>query len=230
MVALLMLQFGTYAQAASVTVVNEAQVRQGLVDYVKNRTAALGLDVSVKKIGYSGDMNLPAGTVSYEVMAPQQWEGWGSANLALIVRVDDRVVRNLPVRVEVEALSEMVVAVRPLERGEVIAAGDIALQKRDLAAVSGKICRSLVEVIGKRLKASQRGNSPLRADTLEKVPLVKSGQLVTVLLENEVLKVTTTGRVKSAGAEGDTVLVQNTGSQKDVPARVVNASTVMIEF
>ncbi|MSM40276.1 MAG: flagellar basal body P-ring formation protein FlgA [Geobacter sp.] len=211
-------------------VVKADAVRQVLTDYIKNRTASLGLEVNVKRIGYGGDLSLPAGQVDYEVVAPQQWEGWGSANLALIVRVNGQVKRNLPIKVEVEALTEMVVTTRQLERGQVIAASDVALQKRDLATAGGKICNNIAEVVGMRLKNTIRGNVPLRGDQLEKIPIVKNGQLVTILLENDSLRITATGRCKGTGGAGDLVIVQNMSSKKEIPARIVDAGMVRVEF
>jgi len=222
--------FCNCAFAASGQVVKADAVRQVLTDFIKDRTAALGLEINVKRIGYGGDLALPAGEVDYEVVAPQQWEGWGSANLALIVRVNGQVKRNLPIRVEVEALTEMVVTNRQLERGQVISASDVALQKRDLATAGGKICSSVAGVVGMRLKNTIRGNVPLRSDQLEKIPIVKNGQLVTILLENDLMRLTATGRCKGTGGAGDLVIVQNMSSQKEISARVVDAGTVRIEF
>lgn len=231
--ALLLPPLSSFASALAgpeTMVVKELEVRRFLTDYLRDRTANLGVELNIKKIGYRGDLALPKGEVSYEVIAPRQWEGWGNANLALIVRVNDRVERNLTVRVEVEALADVLVAVRPLERGEIIGAGDVALQKRNLATVAGRTFRSPDEVQGKRVRTAMRANTPVRSDYLEKVPLVKNGQLVTIVLENNVMRLTATGRVKNAGAEGDMVLVQNLASQKDIPARVVDTNTVQVEF
>lgn len=216
--------------AADGNELTEEKVRRVLTDFVRKRTEQLGVEVNIRKIGYHGDLLLPAGVVSYEVLAPRQWEGWGTANLALIVRVDDRVEKNLPVTVEVQALAEMVVAMRPLERGEVIGAGDVTLQKRDLATATDKICRVQADVVGKRVRVGMRGNLPVRADYLEKVPLVKSGQLVTIIARNKALYVTASGRVKNSGAQGELVMVQNLASQKEIPARVLDANTVQVEF
>jgi flagella basal body P-ring formation protein FlgA len=139
-------------------------------------------------------------------------------------------MKNVPVRVEVEALVDMLVTTRQIEQGEIIGDADVALLKRDLAVVGNKICRSKSEAVGKRLKTSLRGNVSLRSDQLEKVPLVKSGQVVTILIENDIIRVTATGRVKGAGAAGDPVIVQNLESQKDIQARVIDSSTVRVEF
>ena len=85
-------------------------------------------------------------------------------------------------------------------------------------------------VVGKRLRTSIRANSVIRTDLLEKVPIIKAGQMVTIVAENEVMKITVAGQAKGSGAEGDTIIVENLSSKKDIPAIVVNATTVRVEF
>jgi flagella basal body P-ring formation protein FlgA len=216
--------------AAPATVVGEAEVRRVISDFLTQKTQALNAQVAIKRIGFSGELKLPAGRVSFEVVAPERWEGYGHATLALIVRVDDQVKKNLSVPVEVEALAEMVVAARTLERGEVLAASDLALARRDLAHVQGRFLSSTAEAVGLRVKNSLRANSPVRGDYLERVPVVKSGQMVMIVVENEVVKITASGRAKGSGAVGDLIAVQNLSSQKDIAARVVDASTVRVDF
>lgn len=212
------------------TVVTEEELRQVVREFLAKKTEHLSAQVVVKKIGVSGDLKLPAGRASFEVVAPNRWEGYGSTSLALIVRVDDQVKKNLTVQVEVEALAEMVVATRTLERGEVVSASDVALDRRDLAHVQGRYSRTLDEVVGLRVKSALRANAPLRGDYLERVPVVKSGQLVTIVAENDVVRITATGRAKLSGAVGDTISVQNLSSQKEIAARVVDATTVKVDF
>jgi flagella basal body P-ring formation protein FlgA len=210
--------------------IREHEIQQVIEEFVRSRSAAPGIELKIKKTGYRGDLSLPAGQVEYEVKAPQQWEGWGNVNLALIVRIDGRVMKNIPIRVEVEALTEMLVTTRQIEQGEIIGEADLSLQKRDLASAGAKIVRNRGDAVGRRLKTSLRGNVPLRSDQLEKLPLVKSGQIVTILLDNELIRITATGRSKGAGSVGDIVMVQNIVSQKDIQARVVDSSTVRVEF
>lgn len=210
--------------------VREAEIRRVIEGFIRNRSASLPVDLTIRDIGYKGDLSLPPGEVEYEVKAPQQWEGWGNASIAVIVRVAGRVVKNIPVRVDVEALADMVVTTRQMEKGEIIGEKDVTLQKRDLASAGSKICRNIDDTVGKRLKRSVRGNFPLQSDQMEKLPLVKSGQLVTILLENELIRVTATGRSRGAGSAGELVMVQNLASQKEIQARVLDAATVMVEF
>ena len=211
-------------------VVGEAQVRRVIEDFVLRRAAPLKAEVRVRKIGYSGELNLPPGEVSFEVLAPERWEGYGNSSVALVVRVDGEVKRNLTVQVEVEALADMVVAARTLERGEVLAPADLSLARRNLAQVQGRFLRSIDEAVGLRVKSAVRANSPVRGDYLERVPVIRSGQVVTIIAENDRVRVTAAGRARGAGAVGEQIIVQNLSSQKDLPARVVDSGTVKVDF
>ncbi len=229
-ILILTFSLGSVALAAEPATLKEAQVRKIVTDYVVQKTGLPVGAITVKRLGFSGEVPLPSGTPSFEVVSPQEWEGWGRGALALIVRIDERVVKNIPLNVEVEALGEVVVATRPLERGMVVGKRDVAMEKRDLAALPARSCRSLDEAIGKEVRVGMRANAPLRSDYLERPALVKSGQLVTIVAENERFRVTATGRARGNGAEGERVPVQNLNAQKEIAAVVVDANTVRVEF
>ncbi|MDD2336784.1 MAG: flagellar basal body P-ring formation chaperone FlgA [Geobacteraceae bacterium] len=212
------------------TVLSVKQVRTAVKEFILNRTRDSGMEIKIKRITIGEDLPVPAGKVSYEIIAPDQWQGWGRTVLGLVIRVDDQLVRNMSIPVEVEALADMVVALYPLPRGMVVAANDVSLQKRDISDISGKVSFNLADVLGKRVRVPIRANTPVRSDYLEKVPLVKTGQVVTIVAENGVFRVTATGMARGTGAEGDLIMVQNMNSKKSVQARVVDAGTVAVNF
>lgn len=217
-------------EAAGTALLKEKKVHEAVTDFILERTAGSGAEIRVTRIGYTGDLKVPAGKVTFDIVAPQQWEGWGKALLGLIIRVDDKVVRNTSVPVEVEALADLVVAVRPLERGEVIREGDVTLLKRDLSSAPARVCRETAEAVGKKVRVAIRANMPVRSDFLEKVPIVRYGQLVTIVAENGALRVTALGKAKGFGAEGDLVTVQNLGSNKDVQGKILDSGLVGVDF
>lgn len=230
-VLLLMMVLIAVGQAAEGwTVVPEARVREVLQGFVRQKTESLGIDARVRKVGYSGDLALPPGEAAYEVVAPQGWEGYGPVSLALIVRIDDRVVKNIPVQVDVEALADVVVAARQLNGGETLREGDVALQRREITTTGARFCRNIRDAVGKRVRMAVRANAPLRADYLEKPTLVKSGQMVNMVAENDLVRATARGRARSSGGEGDVVMVQNLVTQREMPALVVDANTVAVDF
>jgi flagella basal body P-ring formation protein FlgA len=215
---------------AAGTTLTEKKLQAAVKEYILDRTRDSGMEIKIKRIATNGDIAVPAGKVSFEIVAPQQWEGWGRTVLGLVIRVDDQLVRNMSIPVEVEALAEMVVALYPLSRGMVVEVSDVSLQKRDLATASGKVCFALSDVVGKRVRVPVRANLPVRSDYLERVPLVKNGQVVTIIAENGTLRVTATGTARGSGAEGDLIMVQNMNSKTSVQARVVDAGTVAVNF
>lgn len=208
----------------------DAEIRDAVTAYVRQKTANLGWEVRIKPFFITKGPVQPEGPLEYEVIAPQQWEGWGAVNLTVMARQGDRVVRNSSMRVEVEALADMVVTLRQLDHGTIITSKDIAVQKRDIVSVGGKFSRSTDDLVGKRTRTTIKANAAVRADQVEKVPLVTSGQMVTIVAENEIMKITVAGKARNAGAEGDTIMVQNLNSLKDIPAKVINATTVQVNF
>ena len=133
-------------------------------------------------------------------------------------------------RLEVEASVDTVVTLRQIEYGASLAATDVTLQKREITQNSHLAARKLDDVIGKKARTTIRANQPVRADQVEKVPLIKSGQMVTIIAESGVLKISVTGIARSSGAEGDVIRVQNLTSLKEIPARVIDSSTVLVPF
>jgi flagella basal body P-ring formation protein FlgA len=215
---------------ADAAVDREQEVREAVTAFVSARTSGLGWDVRLRKLSISDALKLPPGKIEYEVAAPEQWGGWGTVSVSVVARQRDEIVRNIPVRIEVEALADMVVALHPIGSGELVSAADVVLQKREITPHSRLAARTIDEVVGKKARATLRANQPVRADQVERVPLVKSGQMVTIIAENEVLKISVSGKARSAGAEGDTIRVQNLTSLKEISARVISSTTVQVAF
>ncbi|MEI6306600.1 MAG: flagellar basal body P-ring formation chaperone FlgA [Deltaproteobacteria bacterium] len=208
----------------------DAEIKETVNSYIRQKTENLGYEIRIKRISLNPIPKLPDGNLEYEVMAPRQWEGWGAANLAVVIRLGDTVVANISMRVEVEAIADMVVTLRQLDHGTIISSSDVAIQKRDIATVSGKFTGNIADVVGKVTRTTFKANSVVRADQVEKVPLVKSGQMVTILAENAVMKISVAGKARSSGAEGDLIMVQNLNSLKEIQGRVLNSSTVQVGF
>jgi flagella basal body P-ring formation protein FlgA len=208
----------------------EREVREAVTAFVTSRTAGMGWDVRIRRLTISGALKLPEGNIDYEIVAPQQWEGWGNVSIAVLARQKERVLRNISVWVDIEAATDMVVALHQIENGELISAADVVLQKRELSQNSHLGARTVNDVIGRKTRTILRANQPIRADLVERVPLVKTGQMVTIVAENEVLKISVSGKARSSGAEGDTIRVQNLTSLKEISARIIDATTVQVAF
>jgi flagella basal body P-ring formation protein FlgA len=228
MVCLLMPQL---SGAAPLSAERETEIRNAVISYVQQKQANFSNEIRLKRFSVAGGPSLPLeGKLEYEVIAPQQWGGWGNANLAVIARQGERVIGNINVRTEVEVLAEMLFTVRQINLGSILTAEDLVRRKSDVGAMQGRYLANMDDAVGKKTRMTLRANVPLKNEQIEKVPLVKSGQMVTIVAENERIRITVTGKAKSAGALGDTIIVQNLSSRKELSARIVNAETVQIAY
>jgi flagella basal body P-ring formation protein FlgA len=210
--------------------ISPTELRQVVSDYLKLKGEGSGVELRLADLELHGPTDVANGKREYEVVAPQQWSGWGSAGIALVVRVNGQVSANIPARVRVEALADAVVTIRPLERGAILRPSDLAIRRVDLTAGNGKQILGLDEAVGMRLKTAIKADATLRQGMLEKVQLVKSGQVVTMVVGNDLLQATTSGMARGSGGAGDIIMVQNLSSRREVMARIVEAGRVMVAY
>lgn len=206
------------------------ELQKIVTEQIASRAAESGVQAIVKRFSPIPDVTLSAGRIEYEVLSPAQWEGWGRASLSLLIRLDGRLVRNIPVHCDVEGWRDVLVAAHPLERGTVLERKDLETEKRDISPLTGQRLPVLDDVVGMKLKVSVRKGKILLPRDLEKFMVVKAGQMVTIIAENDVLRLTATGKTRTAGAVGDQILVLNSASNRELTARVLDGSTVRVEF
>jgi len=173
---------------------------------------------------------LNAGEISYEIIPQKREDYLGTTNLLLVFMVNGREEKRLWVTTHIDVSKEVVLSNHPLERHHIITEEDIHLEKRNLAELPNSVVTDPLEVIGKRTRRAIDSHVPLSLSFLEVPPLVKRGDLVTIVAETDALKITTQGIVTENGCKGEMVRVINTGSRKEVYARVVDSRTVEIEF
>jgi flagella basal body P-ring formation protein FlgA len=208
----------------------EQEVRLAVERFLVEKLAGRGWETTIRQLSIPQGIKVSSGPHDLELLVPAGWDGWGPVSVALVIRVNGIVEKNVSVRLSVDAKTEMVTATRQLVSGTVLVAGDLQLQKHDLAQVGGDPIKNIADAVGKKTRITIRAGTPLRHNQLVNVPVVVSGQLVTIVAENGGIRITVSGRARSAGSIGDLIKVQNLVSQKEIPARIVDASTVEVGF
>lgn len=82
--------------------------------------------------------------------------------------------------------------------------------------------------IGVRSKLSIRAGEKLSMKSIEKIPLVKLGDSVTIILRSDNLKVSTKGVVQGAAALGDMVTVQTNRSNRTFRGKLIEGKFVEV--
>ena len=220
--------------AASITrksvTIEGRQIKEIVKDFVRRNLPNPRVEVTIKEIRVPEKLVLPGGQVRYEVTSGPRGETLGTFAVGVTFRVNESYERKIWAKVTLEALADAVVTVRALGRYRPITEDDIAVRKIDLSELPANAITDPEEVIGKRTKRAVHSNRVLSTDLVELPPLVKRGDLVTIVAQMEGLKITTLGQVKKKGRQGERIPVLNMDSKKVIFARVLDANTVSVEF
>lgn len=173
-------------------------------------------------------LRLPEGRLSYRCSPPSSGSLLGLKSFPITFYVNGKREAQVWVHSEVKLVMPVVVAVRPLVRGEVIGDDDVALEKREL---SGTDCLfRLSDAVGKRVRVSIPPGTALTRKLLVIPPVIKVGDRVSIVAEKGGLRVSVPGEARQSGRVGDVIRVRNLMSKKTVFARVVNGEEVKVDF
>ena len=209
--------------------ISSQKIEEMVKHFIFNKMPWDPREVSIKISG-TKDLALAAGKITYEVVPRKKEDYLGTTNFLLVFMVNGDIAKRLWVNTKIDVSKEVVLSNHPLKRHSIITEEDIRLEKMNLAELPPDVITDPLEVIGKRTKRAIDTHLPLRLNFLEVPPLVRRGDLVTIVAETEVLKITTQGVVTEDGGKGEMVKVINTGSRREVYARVVDSRTVEVEF
>lgn len=120
---------------------------------------------------------------------------------------------------------ETATVTRDIERGDILKASDIALERRPRAEV-GNAPLDRAPAIGMQTKRSLRSGAVLRMADLTKPDLVQRGQSVTLVYHSAGITLTIRAKALDSGTEGDTVTVLNLQSKREVQGVVVGTGQV----
>ncbi len=132
----------------------------------------------------------------------------------------DRLTESLRVRADVKVRREVVVAKKPLTRGQIVAASDVELKSELIDSVLKTPVTNLATTIGSRATAATRPGSILYSDDVAAALLVERGQLVTVRCISGAVVLKTVARAMTEGASGQFITVRNERTRQDYQARV----------
>lgn len=138
--------------------------------------------------------------------------------------------RNAPVRLRFTGTAidtvEIAVLARNVERGDIIRASDIVVERRPRAELQADGATQ-AQVLGMAAKRAMRSGQALRATDFAKAEIVQRDQAVTIVVRMPGIHLTMRGKAVDAGAEGDTVNVMNLQSKRVVQGTVIGPGQVL---
>jgi len=171
---------------------------------------------------------LPAGKLSSEII-PSDPGLLKSRSMTLIFRVDGRLVKTLLVRGDLEAKTAVVAAATDLERGTLLSAKDLQLIERDLGNLRDPYVDP-AELLGQKLKRPLRAGEILAPSMVDMPPVIKRGDVVNMQLRGAGFSLSAQGVARQDGLAGETILVRNSNSRRDISCQVTGPGQVDVEY
>ncbi|ARQ00801.1 flagellar basal body P-ring formation chaperone FlgA [Pseudorhodoplanes sinuspersici] len=123
---------------------------------------------------------------------------------------------------------DTLVATRTLNRGDILRASDVTIEKRSKAETQGEPIRDPAAAIGMAIQQALRPGQPIRSGDLAKPLLVKRGEPVVLHYQVPGITLTVRGKAEDGGALGDTVNITNVQSKRTVQGVVSGHGQVTV--
>jgi len=215
---------------ASGQTIPESQFQEAFSGYINSRLEKENIEIIISKFSVSGNKLLPAGEVSLRVFQKGREELYGYVRLIAIVSVDNVPRTEVTLSGWIDVFDSVVCTSRRLNKGEVITKNDVYVIKKNISRLHPDTLTDINQAIGLMLNHDVKENDTLKEGMLKRAPVVNRGDMVTILAEMGGIRVTAPGRILEKGYHGEYVRVQNAISKKNINAKVVNDSTVMVDF
>ena len=205
-------------------------IKKLVLNYIYKRSPWERNKIKVNSIHVGKQVILPKGKIGYRIIPPNNMDLLGKIPLSIIFDVNGSFKKKLWVTADIEVTTEIIATKRRIKRYKEITEDDIQSKKMNLALLPSNIITNPELVLGKRAKRTINADVALRTDLIELPPLVRRGDIVSIIAESDGLKVTAMGLVKERGREGAVIRVVNLGSNKKIYARVIDSNTVKVDF
>lgn len=151
----------------------------------------------------------------------------GNVQLWLIVEQQKRSLR-IPVMCNVKVETPVLVARRPILRGQQITSEDFELKSMDITTFGPQPLFNTDSLKGVRALRTINPGTILHTRLIQPVPAIQKGDLVEILVSRGRVRVAVQGVAREPGKIGERIWVENTNSRKLVQVIVKDKGTVTV--
>lgn len=216
------------AESGAGVVVTEGRIRQAVEDYVRQALVDFSGEIQVD-VRRFGDFPV-AGTGRADVVVRPGQDRSNSRSIPVFVDIvrGPAVVQSFPVTAVVRYFDDVVVAARPIERGESLQSEAVTIERREVTTLLGRYLRDPGALQGKQARMGIGFGRVIDARYAESIPLVNRGDQVQIRVAVGGIQAVAHGVATQSGAAGDRILVQNTASREKLLAEVVAPGVVKV--
>ncbi len=165
----------------------------------------------------------------FDIQPQKRRPKWiGLVPLKVKVFQKGELIQTVPILVQVDLSAKVLIAKRKINSKALVGRHDVEWVWRDVRQLRGKEPVYMEELSSVRSKHLITAGTILTKDLFEPIPLVKRGQLVTVIYQNGGLEIKTVGKAMRTGCKDEIIPVRNERSKNVFRARVLSSGKVLV--
>jgi flagella basal body P-ring formation protein FlgA len=209
----------------------KADIEQIGMDYMFN-TLQWDKDRMDIKVVYEGkQVKLPEGdAATIDCKLPGRKRRVGRVHFNCLAKVSGKIKKRLPLYADIKVAYNIYRPIRSLKRGHIFQPGDVELARLKSDHILRNTISNDADIVGHQLISNIERGEVLLTHMVKRVPMVKNGDRILILIQKGSLRVTVPGVVRQNGFKNDTVRVENIQSRKIILGTVIDSRTVQINF
>lgn len=216
---------------AEPAVLQEAAIIEIVTDAAMARLQVPRRDVQVVWQDVSASSLVPAlpdGRMTLQI-SPTAHLG-GRASVPIQILIDGKHYRTIFPRLDVEVFEQVLVSTTRIARGELADGQSVTLQRKSITGTYQAPLTNLAAVLGAEATRDISQGTVLTASMFRLPTVIKSGDLVTIVLTSGDLTIIANGQARSSGAMGEMIKVLNLDSKREFTARVTAPNRVEVKL
>jgi len=216
--------------AAHGTIIKVTEIKALVKNHIETNMPWQQGGMRVEFLSRTAEMRVQGEKISFKVRSRQDEPYIGDSAFTVGIYDDGTLLREETVHVRMEVAMDVVVSTRYLPRDTEIDSDSVKLVRKWFNQMPVHVMTQIEDVVGKHLYSDVRQNTEIKRNMLKAVKTIKRGKMVKIVLESGPMTIVTFGLCEEDGSRGDFIRVRNTSSNKTVFAKVVDDSSVRIEF
>ncbi|MGQ9688127.1 MAG: flagellar basal body P-ring formation chaperone FlgA [Desulfobaccales bacterium] len=199
--------------------------------YVEEHSPYPAKNLSIEVSPLKEAVILPDEHVALQAVPLKNNKLFGQVTLEMVIMHEGQPIKRLKVSGLVRLKRLVVCAARPLSPQTVLSQGDIRLIPREVTGLDNDdLFHSPEQVLGHVLAKGLGPQEIITARHLSTKPLIKQGDEVTVIFDQDGLEISTKGVAREQGYPGKPIRLVNPKSKKEFQGLVVNSKTVKVQL
>jgi len=117
-----------------------------------------------------------------------------------------------------------------IQRHDIVSKSDIVIQNEDITYQSSEIVFDANEIIGKRARTRILPDTTIKTSMVEEYPIIQKGDIVTIFVETDSFRISTSGKALEDGYKDSAILVSNLNSKNRLYGIVRNGNQVEVNY